>query len=677
MASVIRSVEKVTLTLASGTNPASANLTKGQDQQACVPFFSIREAGAAVTDSFSNRLTEVWFDDNAGTARVNAQLNAGDDIQVEIFVVEWDLSKVKVQQGTVTVVTGATATAAIAAVDQAKAFIVFNLRGTSVLGDGYGVNAFDAAFSSDTEITFTRLFSTTSSLTGRYYVVECIGSEFSVQVASPALATSGTTGDDTISSVDTAKTFLVGGCQTGEAADDARDGAAWFHLESATAVRLARSGGGTPAAVCTATVFAVTCVNDEWTVQRAQPTISAAETADDTTITGIDQTRAIVNSGTGMGHSMPHMNSTTGASTGLIGLTFQADTTVRASRRATSTAGYYAFEVIQFAEPSAGTAHNVAASLTGQGSLAGAPARQLAAAAVLSGRSSLAAAASAARSTAAGLAGHGTLVAGAELSVAPLDVAATLTGRATLLAGASAYRGASVALSAACTLIAGASALRTGAAVFSGMGLLALAPTAARNVSATLAGTATLTAAAETPGQIEIAATLTAGSALFAAPAALRRATVALTGSAAMTAGASVARPVAASLAGQATLEASPEVARNAAAVLSGASTLTAGAEIAQAAVDIAATLTGQASLSAFARLVLNASIRLDGGSSFAATALDVAGNPTRLRSRRPRTALDTALPQAVLATRVRQAQQSRAPARALRSRAPDNEQLS
>lgn len=367
MASVIKSVEKVTLTLSSGTNPASANLTKGQDWQACVPFFSIREAAAAVTDSFSNRLTEVWFDDNAGTARVNAQLNAGDDIQAEIFVVEWDTSKVNVQQGTFTVATSsATGTAAISDVDQAKAFIVFNLRGTSALGDAYQGNEFDAAFSSDTEITVTRHNGIASSFTGRYFVVECIGSEFSVQVANPTLGTSDTAGDDTISSVDTAKTFLVGGYRAFEGADDPRDGTVWHHLVDATTVRLARLGGGSISGLISgSTIFAITCADDEWTVQRAQPTISAVETADDTTVTGIDQLRSIVNACTGMGHSMPHMNTTTGASTGLVGLTFQADTTVRASRRATTTAGYYSFEVIQFAEPSAGVSR-----APGQGDLA-------------------------------------------------------------------------------------------------------------------------------------------------------------------------------------------------------------------------------------------------------------------------------------------------------------------
>jgi hypothetical protein len=358
MPALHKSIEHVTLTLSSGTNPAQANLTKGQDPAACTPYYSIREAGAAVTWVNGNLLPEVWFDDNGGTARVNAQLLTGDDVQVEIFVVEWDLTKVNVQQGTFTIASGQVfGTAAISAVDQSKAFIVPSWRMATASGFWFDRACHRAKFTSDTEITFSRFTSSTlQTTTGRFYVVECIGTEFAVQfleLSNDASSQGATAYNQAISAVDMAKTFIVGGYTAGNNDDDPVDGAMWWALTSTTNVQFQRLGGGTPAGhFMNTSVFVVTCANDEWTVQRAQPTIGSGETADDTTITAIDQARSVINPGSNMSLTMGHTNTTTGAASFVLGFTFAADTTVRASRRITgSLASAYAFEVVQFAEP--------------------------------------------------------------------------------------------------------------------------------------------------------------------------------------------------------------------------------------------------------------------------------------------------------------------------------------
>jgi hypothetical protein len=380
MPALQKSIEHVTLTLSAGTNPASVNLTKGQDPAACTPFYSIREAGAAVAAVNGNILPEVWFDDNAGTARVNAQLLNGDDVQVEIAVIEWDLTKVNVQQGTYTIGSGAVeSTAAISAVDQSKAFIIHSERMATTSGFWFDRACHSARFTSDTEITFSRFLSSTiQTTTGRFYVVECIGTEFTVQsvgLANDASTQGTTTFNLAISAVDMAKTFIVGGYAAGNNDDDPVDGAMWWALTSTTNVQYQRLGGGTPAShFMNVRFFAVTCANDEWTVQRAQPTIGSGETADDTTISAIDQARSVINPGSNMSLTMGHANTTNGVNVPglLLGFTFAADTTVRASRRVTgSLASAYAFEVVQFADPSATTdaegAASGAAAATGVG----------------------------------------------------------------------------------------------------------------------------------------------------------------------------------------------------------------------------------------------------------------------------------------------------------------------
>jgi hypothetical protein len=375
MPALHKSIEHVTLTLSSGTNPASVNLTKGQDPAACTPVYSIREAAAAVAAVNGNILPEVWFDDNAGTGRVNAQLLNGDDVQVEIAVIEWDLAKVNVQQGTYTIASGQVlGTAAISAVDQSKAFIVHSERMATTSGFWFDRACHRAKFTSDTEITFSRFTSSTiQTTTGRFTVVECIGTEFSVQfldLSNDASSVGVTAYNQAISAVDMAKTFIVGGYTAGNNDDDPVDGAMWWALTSTTNIQFQRLGGGTPAGhFMNTSVFVVTCANDEWTVQRAQPTIASGETADDTTIGAIDQARSVINPGSNMSLTMGHANTITGGDAPglLLGFTFAADTTVRASRRITgSLASAYAFEVVQFADP------NPAASAAGAQSL-GAP----------------------------------------------------------------------------------------------------------------------------------------------------------------------------------------------------------------------------------------------------------------------------------------------------------------
>ena len=373
MPALHKSIEHVTLTLSAGTNPASVNLTKGQDPAACTQFYSIREAAAVAADN-GNILPEVWFDDNAGTARVNAQLLNGDDVQVEIAVVEWDLTKVNVQQGTYTIASGQVlGTAAISAVDQGKAFIVHSERMATSSGLWFDRACHRAKFTSDTEITFSRFTSSTlQTTTGRFTVVECIGTEFSVQfleLSNDASSQGATSYNQAISAVDMAKTFIVGGYTAGNNDDDPVDGAMWWALTSTTNIQFQRLGGGTPAGhFMNTSVFVVTCANDEWTVQRAQPTIASGETADDTTIGAIDQARSVINPGSNMSLTMGHANTTTGGDAPglLLGFTFAADTTVRASRRITgSLASAYAFETIQFADPNPAVTHTIDASLHG------------------------------------------------------------------------------------------------------------------------------------------------------------------------------------------------------------------------------------------------------------------------------------------------------------------------
>lgn len=353
--SVILSVEKVTLTFSGAASVQDQDLTLGQNWQNCTPFMSTREAGAAVTDAFANRLTNVAFSDNAGTANVAAALTTGDDIQLEIFVVEWDPTKVNVQQHGWSITAGNQTNGgqAITSVDLSKSFLIHSARQTSVAtsADEYQEYITRCRFTSSTGVVISRI-GVSGALQGNFWVVECIGSEFSVQSFDFSSTSSATTTDQAISSVDMSKTFLVGSYITTEAQDDPRDGTHWWALTSSTNIQLQRLGGGSIAGTTTAQIYAVTCSGDEWRVQRDQNLISASVTTLDVGISAIDTASAAIIPGTDHHHTMPHMSTTTGASTGLLGFTFSDDRHVRASRRATTTAGYHTWEVVDFTLPS-------------------------------------------------------------------------------------------------------------------------------------------------------------------------------------------------------------------------------------------------------------------------------------------------------------------------------------
>lgn len=373
--SVVKSVEYLEVDLGTSTL-SQTDLTKGQDETACTPFMTIR-SDAANNDNYAHMLVDVSFDDNAGTARLNLERKTGTDgITVQIFVVEWDTTKVNVQQGTISIAdTATTGTASITAVTLSKAFAIHTMReGMTQSADPNGTDDYlsELVFNSTTQLGATR-DNVSGDLTGHYYVVECIGTEFSVQTATPALTASGTSGDDTITAVVAAKTFLVTSMLPLEGGPGSRDMAAWAHLSSTTNVNLSRDGGGGISGAISSTIFAVECANTEWSVERFQPNFATSETTDNTAITSVDTARSAIVPGTYSNMSTAHVNDTLNRDDYQVGLDLSTATNARARRLATgSLAAHYKFEVVEF-EVSSGTSVAVGQAVETDAALAVVP----------------------------------------------------------------------------------------------------------------------------------------------------------------------------------------------------------------------------------------------------------------------------------------------------------------
>ena len=374
MAQIYASVEHVTLTITDAGGSASANLTKGQDETKCVPFYSVRVV-ADVDDQHNDRLPRVYFDDNAGTARVNAELPYGtdaDDVVVEIFVVEFDSAYVKVQQVDYSAFTGASLTPTFTSVSaQSAAFIlnsyVWDPDGQTSLDDFNDVAVqcrFDGA--STSQALLSRRASG-GTINGTLYVVEALDGEFSVQHSEIDVTTATDySGTATVSSVTGSKTFLVHSYESSENADDMRD-AAWIaDLQDSTTVRVRRSTVLTPSATATHSVATVTCGASEWDVQRGEVDVTATSTTE--SITAIDQSRTciVTQSGGTSGASSASTGRTLYTVGGIIddamtAVDFSANDTLRFQRFsvATATTTLVGYEVVQFSDGA--VTHNLTA----------------------------------------------------------------------------------------------------------------------------------------------------------------------------------------------------------------------------------------------------------------------------------------------------------------------------
>ncbi len=356
------SVEYVEVSITASSEPVTVNLTKGQDETQCTPFFSVRTTGS-VTDQHHDRMGEVEFIDNAGTPAVRVSASARVDAQTsvfQIFVIEWD-SSINVQQVSVTGFTGTSTNVTITDVGaQNQAFMLYSAQFTSApssdddWNDALIQTRFNGA--STTSVTLSRRASG-GTVNGTLYVVDCDSGEFTVDHREiDVTSSSATSATDTISSTTTDRTFLVHSYETSEGSDDLRDSAWVADLQNSTTVRVRRGDASpaTPSATSTHSIAVVECQNNEWDVQRNDAlTLTSTSTTD--TITAINQARSFIVCGNnvGMMQSTGRCDATSGGDVDNIqcAADFSADDTVRFRKRETTlTTDIIGYEVVQFAD---------------------------------------------------------------------------------------------------------------------------------------------------------------------------------------------------------------------------------------------------------------------------------------------------------------------------------------
>ena len=356
---VWKSVEYVTVSVTATAEPVTVNLSKGQDETQCVPFFSCRTTGG-VTDQHQDRLGHVEIIDNAGTpaVRVTASARVDDETTIfQVFVIEWD-SSITVQQVAVTTLDDTVQTVNITisdVLDQTTAFFLYSYQYTSPptsdddWNDAFVRNTWNGA--STTSITLVRR-STAGDCNGTLYVVSCASTEFTVEHIEIITGATVTSATATAATVVMADTFLVHSYETTEGADDMRDGAWQCDLQDTTTVRVRRTNAGSPSAASRHWIQVVEAQGNEWDVQRNDAlTLATAPTTD--TITAIDQARSWINCLDHTGHpaSVGRNNSVNGNDIDgtRSAADFSADNTVRYQKRSANVNNdIVSYEVVQF-----------------------------------------------------------------------------------------------------------------------------------------------------------------------------------------------------------------------------------------------------------------------------------------------------------------------------------------
>jgi len=275
----IVSVERVSITVSSGSSSGSANLTKGQTLANCVPLHASSDHGTAAF--YANR-NAFEFTLAAGPDRVVVTRGTtSSTITFEIDVIEFDPTEVSVQSATFSMASStATDDVTISAVTIADTCLVASGQTATTETDMSSCLS-EYYLSSTTNVKFTRAF-TTHDYDGTVFVMEAIAGVWSVE--HDVISMTGTSVNVTTPVLTIAKTWHIMSWQAAQSVDDVDDNLITGNQTFTTAFQVRRySSGGTITGRLQSVEMA-----DATTVQQATISIASGSETDTDTITAVD-----------------------------------------------------------------------------------------------------------------------------------------------------------------------------------------------------------------------------------------------------------------------------------------------------------------------------------------------------------------------------------------------------
>lgn len=210
VSSWVESVEFVDAYIDSSSNSISVPLTKGQNYENCIPFYTIHGA----QDYWDCRLSDCYFSGTTESGVINFEryaIRSSNVVYIKCYVVEFNPEQVRVQQGSFNTDTTATdsitLSTTLSGID--RAFMTFGWKAND--GSQYPARVFVRGRVVDNNTVDFYRNNTTNLCNGHWFLAEDLGNNFRVTHGDSSY----TDGNDTIvidngRTVDPLRTFLLG-----------------------------------------------------------------------------------------------------------------------------------------------------------------------------------------------------------------------------------------------------------------------------------------------------------------------------------------------------------------------------------------------------------------------------------------------------------------------------------
>jgi hypothetical protein len=208
VSSWVNSVEFIDAVISGSNNSATYNLSKGQNYNYCVPFFTV----CGDSTYWDNRLTDVYFSGTTQSGIINfaRSNNRSTSNYVKCYVVEFNPDQVRVQQGSFSL-TGSTTTTVTLPVTVSgtdRAAMTFGWKSDNTYQNPTCI-AVRGRVLNTTSIDFYR-YASTSTCTGHWFLFEDLGNNFRTYHLSASSTSGLTVNISDRKTIDPLRTFVLG-----------------------------------------------------------------------------------------------------------------------------------------------------------------------------------------------------------------------------------------------------------------------------------------------------------------------------------------------------------------------------------------------------------------------------------------------------------------------------------
>ena len=188
---MVRSIEVLTFTLTGNEYQQTKYVTKGQDLNNCVPFYTLKSASANA-NTYESMVAALTFPEEGIVGACRGQYTSGmGQIDMTVNLIEFNSECIRVQQDDF-YLHDTSIDISIDEVDLKHAFVMVSYYGYGI-GNTYSNSFLEASFTDSTTLTLHRYTSDAGALMGRYYIIEALNEEFYVQTIQGSSSSTTTT----------------------------------------------------------------------------------------------------------------------------------------------------------------------------------------------------------------------------------------------------------------------------------------------------------------------------------------------------------------------------------------------------------------------------------------------------------------------------------------------------